>query len=248
MIYVCGDLHGTYDMAKIYNRNFPESAYMKKGSDFLIQLGDFGLIWYPKGVREYDKNNSSMRELANKKYNFLFLDGNHENHDLLNELEVVEKWGGKVGIIRFANGKNIYHLKRGEIYTINNKKILTIGGALSIDRANRVEGLTWWSGELLSKADEDNIFKNLEIHNYKVDFILTHTAPFSIVKRILYKYGMSSTKLHDDPTTKVLEQVYARCEFKQWHFGHFHIDRFIYEDEKGRQFYCHYNDKPHKIV
>ncbi len=248
MIYVCGDLHGTYDMRKLYGRNFSEGESFKKSSDFLIQLGDFGLIWYPKGTREDKKYKQAMRELANKKYNFLFLDGNHENHELLDELEVVEKWGGKVGIVRFANGKNIYHLKRGEIYTINGKKILSIGGALSIDKANRVEGLTWWAGELLSKVDEDNIFKNLEIHKCKVDYILTHTAPFSVVKRILYGHGMSTTKLYEDPTTRVLEEVYARCDFEQWHFGHFHIDNFIYEDENGRRFYCHYNAKPHKIV
>ncbi len=247
MIYVCGDLHGTYDIGKLYKRNFPESVSMKKSVDFLIQLGDFGLFWHEYGSREYEKNMKVMAGLANKKYNFAFIDGNHENFELLDELEEIHKWGGKVGIVRFANGKNIYHLKRGEIYTINGQKILTIGGAMSTDKSHRVEGKTWWSGELLSKENEENIFKNLQKHDFKVDFILSHTAPFSVVERILYRYGINPARLHDDPTARVLEQVYARTSFKQWHFGHFHLDRCIFEDEESREFYCHYNAKPMRI-
>ena len=46
-IYVCGDTHGPIDIDKLKEENWSEQKSLTK-DDFLIILGDFGLIWGAK--------------------------------------------------------------------------------------------------------------------------------------------------------------------------------------------------------
>ena len=59
-----------------------------------------------------------------QKYNVCFLDGTHENFELLKSYDVIEWNGGKARQIY----KNLYHLMRGQIYEIEGLKIFTMGG------------------------------------------------------------------------------------------------------------------------
>ena len=103
MVYVTGDLHG--DFTPLFN--FSESNIGKTltKKDFVIVLGDFG-VW-PETI-------SIIKEL-NEKLNFtlLFLDGNHEHFPLLESFPKERLFGGEV-----HNIFGIYHLCRGEIYSI----------------------------------------------------------------------------------------------------------------------------------
>lgn len=48
-LFVCGDTHGmTKDTQKLNSDNFPEQKKLTK-EDLLIQLGDFGWVWFPLG-------------------------------------------------------------------------------------------------------------------------------------------------------------------------------------------------------
>ena len=67
---------------------------------------------------------SKLNKVAEEKnITYLFCDGNHENFELLEEYPEEEKYGGKVGKI----SKRIYHLKRGEVYTIEEKTFFVFG-------------------------------------------------------------------------------------------------------------------------
>jgi hypothetical protein len=115
--------------------------------------------------------------------------------------------------------EGVYHLKRGNIYTIEDKTFFTMGGALSIDKHLRIENVTWWKEEEISYNDIENGLDNLEKVNYEVDYVLTHTAPQFLIESI-YKYTP-----HKDPTSKTLNLFYDRIKFKHnWMFGHLHID------------------------
>lgn len=196
-INLIGDTHG-YDIEKI-KRNLD--------CDYLIVLGDFDF----RGRRLIQLN-----ELLEKKQSkVLFVDGNHEHYKKLIHSKEEILFGGKVG--RYA--QNIYWLKRGEIYTINGKKILTIGGAKSIDRAFLIEGQTWFKEEECSKKDIQNIYDNLSKHKYKIDYILTHDCPAFIGNYILYPntVGYNTTSI-------LLQNISCTCSFNKWFFGHHHID------------------------
>ena len=144
MIYITGDTHTPIDIHKLKNQFFnPPGA--TKNNTYLIICGDFGAVWNYKGEDKEEKY--WLDWLENKPYTVLFVDGNHECHPRLNAFPVEEWNGGKIHRIR----PSVIHLMRGQIYTINGKKIFTMGGASSHDKEARTDRKTWWEEELPSK-------------------------------------------------------------------------------------------------
>lgn len=209
MIYLTGDTHYTIDLKKVVE--FAKSHEHLTKYDYLIVLGDFGLIW----SRSQDKAEMEIREFYRAcPFTTLFLDGNHENHARLAKLTKEDRFGGKVGKVN----DSIYHLLRGEVYNIDGNKILTFGGAQSIDRSARIEGLSWWPQE---KPNKKELKKALDQKDKNVDYILTHTLPRSFSKRFRDKMNMH---LIEDETELMLEDVRLNYKFKKWYCGHFHDD------------------------
>jgi predicted phosphodiesterase len=207
-IYLTGDTHGDIDYNKISFKNWHESRNLTK-DDYLIILGDFGYYW------DLDTHNYLRNFYKERPYTILWLDGNHENFDMIRQLPEKEMFGG---IVQDC-GDDIYHLMRGEIYSIDNQKILTIGGAASIDKNRRMPYVSWWPDELLSTKDEKNALDNLEKHDFQVDYVLTHTCPEGI------KNGIYTSKIgFEDPVEKFLEHIdnLLGDNYKQWYFGHHH--------------------------
>ena len=106
-------------------------------------------------------------------FTVLFLDGNYENSDLLNTYPEGEWRGGKVHIIK----PDILHLMRGQVFELEGNIIFTFGGATSIDKYMRQEGVSWWKEEMPSFAELDEGIANLKRYNNKVDYIITSPIP-----------------------------------------------------------------------
>ncbi len=111
--------------------------------DTVVVLGDFGFVW--DGSKEEQKKLDWLRK---RPYTLLFLDGSHENYDLLKQYPTEERFGGKVQ----ALGGNVYHVCRGSVLELENKKYLCFGGAESQDvedpgtRRELVEGRNAFGG------------------------------------------------------------------------------------------------------
>lgn len=210
MIYLTGDTHGGYDAGTRFSgADFPEGEGLTK-DDFVIILGDFGYIFYPC---ENAKEELRLRGLERKPWTTLFLDGNHENFPRLNAFPVEDWNGGKVHRIR----DTVLHLMRGQVYHLEGMTFFTMGGALSIDKKFRTENLSWWKEEIPSKEEMMEAVKNLALHKNKVNYVLTHTCPSSIVPHVVH--GVVK-----DKTAEFLEVVFQHTAFKKWYFGHFHTD------------------------
>lgn len=232
MIYLTGDTHG--DALRLVKRN--TQHYEFTAADTVIICGDFGLIW--SGSRG---ENQQLDFLSSKPFTILFVDGNHENFDLLAQYPV-EQWnGGKVHRIR----PNILHLMRGQVFTIEGKTFFTMGGASSHDiddgildpddphfyekekrlRAMyalyRVNHYSWWKEELPLPEEMDEGRANLAAHDWTVDYIITHCCPSSIVSII----GKGMYKR--DKLTDYLDEINAKCNYKMWYFGHYHDNRHV---------------------
>ena len=67
----------------------------------------------------------------------------------------------------------------------------------------------------------------MELHNHKVDYIVTHTAPREIIRRMGYY-----PDAHDAELTGFLEWIMYEVKYEEWFFGHWHRDEHI--DEKHR--------------
>ena len=235
-IIVTGDIHGN-PFQRLNLENFPEGKTFTK-EDYVIILGDFGLVWDDSAMEH-----SCLNWLENKPWTTLFIDGNHENYDLLNKFPIEEWGGGRVQKIR----SSVIHLLRGEVYDIGGYKFLAMGGARSHDiqdgvlevgdprikiwkkddfKLFRINHISWWEEEIPNEEERKNALKNLAENDYKVDYILTHEAPSSdvvLMDHLLY---------HPDEYSRWLEmEIRQKVKYKKWFFGHYHLNLDVNEKE-----------------
>lgn len=215
MIYITGDTHG--DQVRFIENNMDgEDSWGEK--DYLIVCGDFGYIFTDSAIER-----DFLDFLEKKPYNICFCDGNHENFPRIYQYPEQTWKGGRIHRIR----KNIIHLMRGQVFTIDGKRIFTMGGAYSVDKYMRFEGRSWWREELPNDEEYREAIRSLKECGNRVDYIITHTAPGEIIR----KMGMYPDR-HDMELTGFLDWVMHEVEFEKWFFGHWHLDKEI--DEKFR--------------
>jgi len=211
MLYITGDTHG-----EISRFMYADSVIDRTltDSDKLVIAGDFGYV-FEDSYRE----RRYLDFLAQKPYQILFVDGNHENFELLDGYPVEEWCGGKVHVIRrdLEGTPKIIHLMRGQVFTIESKRIFTFGGAYSVDRYMRTPYRTWWPQELPNDEEMREAVVNLQMVNNCVDYIVTHTGSEYVMKRL---YGGIEAK--EKPLVNFLEWVRENVRFTHWFMGHHH--------------------------
>ena len=206
-IILSGDTHGLLDLDKVTDY-FDTNDELTK-DDYLIILGDAGILWNGVGDKEV------QQILNNLPVTTLWLDGNHENFDMLKSYKEDMWHGGRVHFI----SDSIIHLERGQIFEIDGLSFFIFGGANSIDKYLRRTGVSWWPEEMPSDYEYEEGLKNLERVNWKVDYILTHTCPeFVANKLVTYIYPGEET------LQRYLNCIAEKVEFKKWFFGHWHSD------------------------
>lgn len=209
MIYVTGDMHGEEE--RLYSRS------MKKLSegDTLIVCGDFGFVWdgsaREKKILEY---------LGSRKYNVCFIDGTHENFDLLEKCRMTVWNGGKVHRV----SGNLFHMMRGQIFNIEGYRIFTFGGGESTDREMRTEHISWWKEEMPTPAELEEGAKAIDEVDCDVDFIITHEPPSIVKSTMLLRAGETDSV---NKLNGYFEQLNRVCKFRHWYFGSMHEDRII---------------------
>lgn len=209
MVYVTGDMHGDADRF-----SDPRLKKLKKG-DTLLVCGDFGFLW--KGGKAEQK---LLKQIGGKKYSVCFLDGTHENFELLKGYDVVDWNGGKAQQI----SNHLYHLMRGQIYELEGLKIFVMGGGESPDIDIRFDNDTWSRDEIPTQAELLEGANNLEKVNCKVDIILTHEPPATIkgFLKLKEKGPVRVTALN-----AYFEELGKSVSFQKWYFGSMHVDKYI---------------------
>ena len=232
MVYITGDCHGNWE--RFSERIFPEQTEMSR-DDFVIVCGDFGLWHNTKDERE------RLKQLEDKNFTILFVDGNHENFDrLYTEFETVDFYGGKAHKVR----ENIYHLIRGHIFNLCGKQFFAFGGASSHDiddgvldkdefasekdfqktlrvwnkqgKMFRINHVSWWEQEIPSREEMNFGISNLKNNNNRVDYIITHCCPQEIAS--IFSYGA----FQPDQLTLYFNTIASIVSFSKWFFGHYH--------------------------
>lgn len=211
-VFITGNLHGKLGIDRLNEDTFIQQKELN-ANDNLIVLGDFGLIW-----DEHIEDEILLDDLDSKNYNILFVDGSHENFDLLNDYEVVEIYGGKAHKIR----DNIYHLMRGEIYTIAGKQYMVFGGGESLDKDIRKQGVSYWNEEIPSKEDWNNVRVNLNKYNNYVDYVLTYTPPSADLRIIGAELGTNLGKGNN--ISQNLQLLSEGIKYKKWYHSYYHLD------------------------
>lgn len=211
-VFITGDKHGSFlpltGMAE-HNQIHEE--------DVLIIAGDAGYVW--------DDNYKYRVNTVAQTFpgTVAFIDGNHDNHDILNSLPVYKWNGGKAHKV----GERVYHLMRGEVYNINGKNFFTFGGARSNDKDRRVEGESWWKEEDPTLEEFEYGRKKLMENLKTIDFVITHETPMfarQFIKRTkLIESDYHLPQLFDN----WYEMISKEKNFKKWYFGHMHVDQLI---------------------
>lgn len=216
MIFVTGDMHG--DESRITKKRLD---MLKKG-DTLIVCGDFGFLW-----DDSVKERSIRKKLERRDYNICFVDGPHENFRLLNSFPVVEWNGGLAHKIQ----NNVYHLMRGQMYTINGRKVFTMGGGesadvdvLDADMSENDRAAIPTDKELLAAVNR------MEQADFTCDYIITHEPPSKVKEFLLLG---DSAPLKVTALSAFFDELQAQCNYKCWYFGSMHMDKYISASQRA---------------
>lgn len=243
MFFISGDIHGNVNKLSSGNLKYLHHKFTEE--DYIIVCGDFGVIWDDGMTQKF-----YLEWLEEKPFTTLFVTGNHENYDLLEQYPVCE-WNG--GRIRKINDK-VFHLMNGQVFDIDGYRFFTMGGAQSHDIRDgilepddpefrlklknltardalfRVNHYSWWKQELPRAEELEEGLRNLERVGWEVDVVLTHCAPTHL-NNWCDKHIYPQNYLTD-----YLEDISGLLSFRKWFFGHYHSDlRF------GNQYRMLYN-------
>lgn len=192
-----GDNHGAW------HELYSIVDYKQLKNCYIISVGDLGVGFHNKEYPLYKTLNSDFKE---RNINFYGIRGNHDDPSyfegderiVLSNFELIEDYS---------------------IFEYNNQIIQFVGGAISIDRTGRREGVSYWSGERVNYKPE--LLK-------EVDVLVTHTAPsFCFPQQfneMVYGWAAEDAYLLEDLTDEraVMDEIFKKCKPKYHYYGHFH--------------------------
>lgn len=131
MVYLTGDTHNEF--TRLSNKYFKKYDLEIGENDYIIVCGDLGLCWSKDKTFEWN-----CKWFAEKPYTLLWVQGNHENYDMIDEYPI-EKWHG--GNVRHIVRDKVILLERGQIFDIEGKSFLhLVEHPLTIHRAEYLIG------------------------------------------------------------------------------------------------------------
>lgn len=210
MIYITGDTHR--DFSRLYGLEMTSK-------DILIILGDIGINYC------LNDEDIKIKEFLKKlKVRLFCIQGNHEERpENISSYHELEMFGGKVYIE--DDYPNLIFAKNGELYNIDGKSVLVIGGAYSVDKEYRLlYGYKWFKDEQLSQYEMNNILDKYSGKN--IDIILSHTCPYKYEPREVFMAGLDQSKV-DKAMEHFLDEVEEKVNYKKWYCGHYHTEKQI---------------------
>ena len=170
MIYYTGDTHGNLDRIVEFCKKYELTK-----EDIMIILGDVGLNYY----LDIKANNMKKKYKESITCTLLCVHGNHCQNPEYMESMKEKQWNG--GIVFYEEEfPDFLYAKDGEIYDLDGKKTVALGGAYSIDKEYRLShGWNWFADEQMSPEVMKRCEENLEKAGWEVHTVLSHTVPIS---------------------------------------------------------------------
>lgn len=194
-----GDWHGDL----LFAQGVLNHVYETEEVQVYLQAGDFEL-W-----RDRLAYLDGLEALLAKQGRYLFwVDGNHDDFGYLKEFPLDEN-----GLRQLR--EHIYHLPRGLVLTLGKKRLLSLGGAYSINRPHLTEGLSWFPEELITPEEA----KRAAMVG-KVDIFLTHEAP--TLPPMLHDFGGLAGLISGQQQAYLQEVARSTCP-GVWLHGHHHV-------------------------
>lgn len=214
MIHLIGDIHGDPRPVLAYARNHAISP-----NDTVVLLGDVGANFY-RSVRD-DRVKDALASLP---CTVLCIHGNHEMRPESIPSYETRVWRGGTVYVERA-WPNLLFAKDGEIYDLEGRHAIAIGGAYSVDKEYRLSlGYGWWPDEQPSESIKTYVASQLASH--PVDIVLSHTCPIQYIpaEALLPRLDQSTV---DRSTEEWLGRIEQTTCYAAWYCGHWHIDKAI---------------------
>ncbi|MHB1210267.1 MAG: metallophosphoesterase family protein [Acidimicrobiales bacterium] len=136
----------------------------------IIQVGDFG--YWPESRKFLNVVRTARAKFG---VDVWFIDGNHEHFTTLNRNLAAAQVAAGVpegdrDPVELSPG--FIYLPRGSRITVAGRSVACVGGAASIDRADRIEGKSWFPEERINNVDIEAVAAGGH-----ADILITHDAP-----------------------------------------------------------------------
>lgn len=195
MIFL-GDIHGKFNIISEFIIKYDIT------NNNIIQVGDFGIGFHPT---EFILLNELNTLLLNNNVFLYVIRGNHDDPFYFSP--------------PCNNYTNIIFIQDWTYLTIENKTILFIGGAISIDRNHRTLNLNYWLNENITPIPNDFIYK-------PCDIIVSHDCPliaYPYIDKNL-SFFKNNESLYNDCYNQriVLNNVWENIKPNKWIYGHYH--------------------------
>jgi hypothetical protein len=194
----------------------------------IVLLGDVG-VNYNRTLNECVQK----QKLQDSGRTYFCIHGNHEMRP--ENIESYHERTNELGTFYVEDAyPNILFAKDGEIYNLENRKVLVLGGAYSVDKWYRLaSGYKWFADEQISPEKRKEILKRIKKIK-KVDLVLSHTCPEQWQPTDLFLRGLDQSTV-DKSMEEWLSKVEQALEYDHWLFAHFHANRMI--NEKATMLY-----------
>jgi hypothetical protein len=202
--YVAGDWHGNFSWASSCLREAKANDI-----DLILQVGDFGYWEHTADGKFYLDRLSDNAVLRGVQV--VWLDGNHENHTMLRE-KYADAERSEEGFWKIR--ENIWYSPRANVWEWYGKRLMTLGGAFSIDREWRKFGESYWAEETITPEEEA-----LAISRGKIDFLFTHDAPTNI------PMDLWKTDYESQAQRQSVSRVADATRPSVWYHGHYHYQK-----------------------
>lgn len=183
-IVIAGDTHSDVDWMKSVTR-----IAGRADAHWILQVGDFG--WWPRmitsgGWPRTDHILGTLSRACDRAHvnGWIFLDGNHDDHESLAEAETSPLEG--VGMLARL-GDHVWYSPRGNTFDLDRIRFGTLGGAVSIDAYVEAYGFDFgsppyrpgwdWFPALEAPTQAD---VSLLIDQGPIDVLLSHEAPAGV--------------------------------------------------------------------
>lgn len=217
-IVICGDIHGEFN-SLIYKL----CIQYQLTDTLLIVAGDCGFGFEKPGYYEQVFNRNSSR-LSKSNNWIVMMRGNHDDPSYFSE--------GKISHQRFRT------ISDYSVIQTCRHNILCVGGAVSIDRTDRIKHdakhpdssvVSYWENEMPFFNEEA---LNDIGHNFKIDTVVTHTSPTFC--ELISKAGLSEWAARDsnlladcDSERRAMDHIFEYLKannhpLEHWFYGHFH--------------------------
>lgn len=231
--YVIGDIHGEFNLLKY---KIKESGIK---DSLIIVAGDCGFGF--ETPKHYEGvYNSMKRVLSDRNVTIVFVKGNHDSPSYFNGENKID-----YKLFKTVQDYTV-------INTLDNANILCVGGAISVDRKDRIRydvqrgwdktsnRRTYWEDE--APVYYPNIIDKIKSDGIEINHVVTHTSPH--FAPLTDKNGISNFLFEDRSLGKDVDEerltmtfIYnhltKRCNFKieNWIYGHFHQHQTYYNED-----------------